>query len=470
MAFFLNLLHTAEMAEQLEYIPALKNALGAWAAWFGKTGIEQLKGDLRGYHATFASLYSIFLKKGIINEDPYKQEAKVNDIHTPDAGPLIEGNHANDISMRLASFDNQLEFLVNFCPLNPDYLTLERVKRIRSLIAYVNWGNLAVNSESPITAAVAGMVEQSKNGADSLLQGIISESVFYIGRCYTSILSRLDAIAAYRKEIFKLELRETVTSLMTPEEAGQIALVKKRFSHVHPKTPLPVELAEEVIREDRPKDGPALRQAILKRFSPHDAKPAEEAKAQTPFKNLLLEAVQILGGCSQTLADIAAKIDVNHSVLVSEKKGFLETLKRLLTQMFNSNAAAEIYRMEYLDPLKGSRVTEQINYAEFRASMAKKFRALSAFNTRGQTMARSENKDEKAIVDSLEHYVRELQGLYRTLTGLDEYFKVTVSRKDRDRIKGIRPELAALKNTILRTNAKRHEYDAWKEETEGKIP
>ena len=56
--------------------------------------------------------------------------------------------------------------------------------------------------------------------------------------------------------------------------------------------------------------------------------------------------------------------------------------------------------------------------------------------------------------------------MHKTLTALDDFFKSEVDRADRDKVKGVKPELSTIKNAIVRANAKRHEYSAQKEEHE----
>jgi hypothetical protein len=73
---------------------------------------------------------------------------------------------------------------------------------------------------------------------------------------------------------------------------------------------------------------------------------------------------------------------------------------------------------------------------------------------------------EDQIIAWLEKNIREVQSVHKTLTALDEYFKTEASRDERDRIKGIKPELSTIKNSILRANQMRHEYSAQKEEEE----
>jgi hypothetical protein len=57
-----------------------------------------------------------------------------------------------------------------------------------------------------------------------------------------------------------------------------------------------------------------------------------------------------------------------------------------------------------------------------------------------------------------------LQSYHKTLGALDEYFKAEVGKQDREKIRGIKPELGTIKNAIIRANAKRHEYSAQNEE------
>ena len=73
---------------------------------------------------------------------------------------------------------------------------------------------------------------------------------------------------------------------------------------------------------------------------------------------------------------------------------------------------------------------------------------------------------EEQLIGFLDRNIREVQSIHKILTALDEFFKAEVDKDDRDRIKGVKPELATIKNAILRANSKRHEFSAQKEEEE----
>jgi hypothetical protein len=64
----------------------------------------------------------------------------------------------------------------------------------------------------------------------------------------------------------------------------------------------------------------------------------------------------------------------------------------------------------------------------------------------------------------LERSIRDVQNLHRTLSALDDFFKTAAPKELRDRIRGIRPELASMKNAFVRANQLKHEYSARKEE------
>jgi hypothetical protein len=134
--------------------------------------------------------------------------------------------------------------------------------------------------------------------------------------------------------------------------------------------------------------------------------------------------------------------------------------------MLNTEPEPVIYEVEYIDPIKGVPVRDKVNFVSFRIDLDKKIRTLSSISLRGTGLAKLEGMQEEQIIPFLEKNIREIQSLHKILTALDEFFKAEVDRENRDKVKGIKPELATMKNAIIRANAKRHEYSAQKEEEE----
>jgi hypothetical protein len=79
---------------------------------------------------------------------------------------------------------------------------------------------------------------------------------------------------------------------------------------------------------------------------------------------------------------------------------------------------------------------------------------------------RMENAAEDQLFAYLDKNIDELQAIHKKLLALDAYFKNAVTAEDRGRLHGIKLELEGIKNTIIRTNQKKHEYVSQKEEIE----
>jgi delta 1-pyrroline-5-carboxylate dehydrogenase len=159
-------------------------------------------------------------------------------------------------------------------------------------------------------------------------------------------------------------------------------------------------------------------------------------------------------------------MDENQTILENKKKSFLQKLKKLMQQVLNKEPEPIIYDVEYMDPVKAVNVEERINFSAFRSDLDRKIRTLAPMASRGANASKLETMQEEQLVGFLERNVREIQSMHKTLTALDEFFKAEVDKEDRDKIKGIKPELGTIKNAILRANSKRHEYSAQKEEEE----
>jgi hypothetical protein len=452
------------MAEEGDYLSTLDAALKERAEWLEKSELPKLKEELRMYHTGFASIYNLYLKKGLIHEDPYKQEAKIAELEVPNATGFSDMEKMEQLTQRLSNYDNQLDFLVNFYPFNPDYLNLDRIKRILGLVRYIDWVNLSPDSQNPMTRAVAEMTNQIKIGAEPLTMSVISESLVHLTKTNTPIMGYLKVLSDYRRELYKFELRD-VTGGMSKSDAANAAQIKKAFLQAKSGVPFYPDLAEEVIKEDTTSDGPKLKEDVLKRLRVADNKP-KVAKVQVSFKSILIEGIQTLGGTAQTFTDIAAKLDDNETIMEAKKKSFIQKLKKLMQQMLNKEPEPVIYDVEYMDPVKAIKVRERINFSAFRGDLDRKIRTLAPMAARGGAASKLEAMQEEQLIGFLERNVRDIQTMHKTLTALDEFFKGEVDKEDRDKIKGIKPELATLKNAILRANSKRHEYSAQKEEEE----
>jgi hypothetical protein len=294
---------------------------------------------------------------------------------------------------------------------------------------------------------------------------VISESLSNVNKQSAPIMAHLKTLVDYRKELYKLELRQSVISQMPPNDTSQLPQIKKKYAQVNPGKSFYPDLAEEIIKEDFTSGGPALREKILASLQVAENKP-KAVKQQVSFKTILLEGIQCIGGTAQTFMDVSGKLEENRNILESEKKGLWISIKKVVRQMLNKEPEPVIYVLNYIDPIKGVPIQEKVNVNVFQSDLSRKIKILTSMGSRGAGMAKLEAMQDEQIISFLEKNIRDLQSYHKTLTALDEFFKGEVEKDHRDKIKGIKPELGTIKNAIIRANSRRHEYSAQKEEEE----
>ena len=443
------------------YINSLQQVLIDRKDWLERSELAKLKENLRVFHASFSSLYNIYLKKKLIDEDPYKQESKISEIEVLESGAFQEAKRVEQLSIRLSNYDNQLDFLVNFYQLGVDFLNLERIKRIVGLVRYIDWVGFSPDSQSIMTKAVAEMHNQSKAGVDSLTLSIIGESQTKLSKMTTAAMVTLKDLNTYYRESYKLSVRQKVTQTMSANEAN-VENIKKKMPAAMPGSPFYKELIEEIIKEDYSGSSVDLRDTILNTLKVPVEKP-KTVKPVVDYKSILLNGIQVIGSASKTFDEITVKLDENQSLLENRKKGFLETIKELIRQITNSEPEEVVYDVEYFDENKGIMIKEKIYFHKFREEISKKSKFLTSF-MHGTAYNKLAAMTEEQIIGYLEKNIKEVQDIHKILNMLDDFFKENAAREDRDKIKGIKPELSTLKNTIIKANQLRHEYSAQKEE------
>jgi hypothetical protein len=451
------------MADVNDYLTSLAAALAERRDWLEKTELVRLKEELRTYQTSFSSLYTIYLKKGLINEDPYKQEAKIGELEVPDTGPFNDTERIEHLSIRLSNFDNQLDFLVNFYQFGVEFLNLDRIKRIIGLVRYIDWIHLSPDAHAANTKAVAEITNQSKIGVDPIALSVIGGSLTNLSKSTAAVMGILKELTDYHKEFYKCEVRTALGAIGAAE--ANAANIRKKIAAALPGKPFYQELVEDLIKEDFSKNGPALREAILKSLAVENAKP-KNVKAPVSFKAILLEGIHVIGSVNSALTEIGPKLDENEALLANRKKSFWEKVRHLMQQMMNKEPDEVIYEVAHMDPTRGAVVREKVDFHRFRTEMERKNRALASLVPHGAAQSKLDTMLEDQLTPFLEKTIRDVQSIHRTLTALDEFFKAEVPKEDREKVKGIKPELATIKNAIVRANQIRHEYSAQKEEEE----
>ncbi|MDR2363324.1 MAG: hypothetical protein LBD65_02790 [Spirochaetaceae bacterium] len=451
------------MADNNEYQKTLAEALSARQDWLEKTELVKLKEECRIFHTAYLRLYNLFLKKGLIHEDPYKQEAKIGEIEIPATESFTEMERVEQLSIRLANYDNQLDFLVNFYQFSVDFLTLDRIKKILALVKYIDWSHLSTDSSSANTRAVTEIMTQLKLGGDPIAQSAINENLGEFNKAVPVIFTILKEISDFHRENYKLALRDKVIAGISLEQPMAVVQIKKKFISVMPGKPFYSDLVEELIKEDVSKEGPALREKVLKSLQIPNSKPKVD-KPPVSFKAILAEGLLIISSVAATFTEIIPKIDENETLLENRRKSLWEKIRQIIKQMLNKEQEPVVYDVEYIDSIKGVTVKEKVNFTHFRGDIEQKAKHLAGINRNGVT--KLEALPDDRLIALLEKSIRDVQSLHKILSALDDFFKLTVDKEDRDKVRGIKPELATMKNAIIKANQRRHEYSAQKEEEE----
>jgi hypothetical protein len=452
------------MSDRTDYQKALSEALESRRNWLEKSVVSKLKQTLRSFQTVYTTLYSLLLKKGLIKEDPYKSEAKMGEISIPETAPFTdftEEERIRQLSIRLSNYDNQLDFLVNFYHLSVEFFTLDRLKRVLDLVKYIDWVHISSNPSSPNTEAVLDLINRLKGGNDCESASAVTGITLQLFKLTKIILVELKVLADFQREAYKLELREILGEV--PEgKTPAVSEIKKQYIAAKPGQPFYTELAEEMLKEDYSSEGPALREAVLKELKLPDDKP-KAPKKEVLIKAILIEGIQALGSSSSIFNEIGVKFDENEILLENRKVNLWTKIKRLVDQMLNKEEDPTIYEIEYNDEAnpEAPPIKEWVNFRDLREDIDKKAKNMAILSSKGSEKFESLGDDE--VMGFLERAIKDMQDMYKTLKAMDEYFKTTVDREDRNKVKGIKPELSTIKNAFLKANEKYAEYSDLKE-------
>lgn len=460
------------MEENSDFFQSLETALQNYRNSLEKNELRQLKEQFRFFHQSFQSLYDILIRKGLLVEDPYKDELKISEVTTPPSGPMKESEKKDVISQRLSVYDSILEFLNNYYQFNLDYITLPNVKQLVDIVTYIKWNSFSETSGNLNTKVLAEIVNRIPAGQEDLSSNIIQDSIRQLEKKSKLILSILKKITNYQRERYKYEFRLQMLNAMQfkpqalEERRGDvIKAIKAKFNQYMPHTPYYPELIEEVLDEESGPGSAQRKMDTLKKLEVE--KVQKENNKPKSFKPLLLEAYRILASGSTPLEQAIQKLKYNAGVIENRKLTFSEKFRRWVLNMVQKKGENRIYEIEYIDQKTAMPKTMRINFDAFADEAFKKSRVIAAMGNRmSPTYQKLEQSSEDRLFKILSSTIEEIQNYLVKLPALDTYFKSETPRAQRTFIKGIKIEITALKNAVVKANQKKHEYVANKEEEE----
>jgi len=462
------------MEDTFSYTEVLEDALKHLRNYIELKALPALQENFRIYQATFENLYSLLLRKGFIKEDPYRYEEKISEISIPPKGPFTKAEQVTEMSHRLSAFHSQIDFLNNYYAVKLDYMTIKEIKKLLSLIKYIDWPNLSPNSTNSIIAAVADYIERIKKGNDPLAAGIINDALKQMSKLTAKILAILRTISIYHKENYKLEFRKHISPLIekevqdiTPESEGVLKAIKKYFKQEMTGYPYYPDLVKEILIEDYSEEGNKLKNSVLEKISTKDNEPKKKNKKEPPLKLLLLEGLKIIAGSGINLSDAINKLSLNSNMLENNKIGFGEKFKRWVLKTVYKENNSRIYEIEYFNTATGTSKSEKLNFDNFKNEVAKNASLFSKILLKTTLVFKQlEMASDEQLLELLSKNIVDMQMIHRRMESLNTYFLTNVPKEKRQMIKGIKLELGAIKNSIIKSNKKRYEYVSLKEERE----
>ncbi len=449
----------------------LEAALEARGGYLRERILPRLQGQLRIFQTLFENLYNILLRKSLINEDPYKYDQKFTEVTVPSRDGFMESEKMDKMSQRLSELHTQVEFLNTSYQFSLEFLTLDRIKRIVGLLQYIHWQRLVGSSPSALTSALAEALDKVRQGSDRMSVGIVNDSLTQIQGVVKACLSMLREAADWQRESYKGRIREQVLEPLSA--GGQLAgaqveaalgTVRRAFRTTAPAEPFYPELVTEILEEELSADGEERRRQVLARLAVAREKREEGGREQS-VKPLALEAVRQLSTCGRELGEAVKKLADNQAILDSRRRSFGQLLRSWLAGASGRSRRPEPVPIEYFNSATSATQTEKIDPHAFLEKAAGKARVLAALGNRmSRASARLREGSEEQVFEFLEATLRELQLIHRRLEGLGTYLRSEASREERERMRGIKLELAAVKNAIIRANRQRHEYVNRKEE------
>lgn len=464
------------MEGSAEFLKRLENALEARRSWL-EPRASMLKNAVQIYQQRFQALFDLFLRKGLVREDPYDYGQKPEELGAPSDEPFTETDKRDEISRRLDSLRKHLETIATTWKLDVDGLDLGRLKRLSALVRYLPWAGLSEQSPSPTGKVVAQFVNSIRMGTDRVHAVVVKDAVNQLAQSQRELALMVSEIAAYQRERWKATLRARALPRVPldrqrPEAKREETLraLRRAVSDSMPGSPFYPELAGEVLDEELSPQAADLRARLLENLAqvPEAAPaPAPKRAPPQPDRNALLDAVRLLARSEAEMQSALATLTANAERLAGPTRGLAGFVHRLLMALAGRREKERTLDVEYLDP-DGTR-HESVALAPFLESVRRKVELMASLGDEsGQAFARLAAAADDQLLEFVERQLSDLMVLHRRMGGVNARLQAETpagrSAARRTEAKGIRLELSAVKNFLVKANQRMHDYTARLEE------
>ena len=464
------------MEGSAEFLKRLEAALAARRSWLdGQTAL--LKDAVRTYQQRYQGLFDLFLRKGLIREDPYDYGRSGGDVAAPSDEPFLDNERYDQVSWRLDTLRKHLDTIGASWKLDADGLDLGRLKRLSALVRYLPWASLTEQSQSPTARAVAQFVASIRKGTDRVTAVVVRDSVNQLALTQRELAILVAGFAGFRRERWKADLRARALPRVAlerlrsePKREENLRTLRRAVAETMPGSPFYPELAGEVLDEETSPQAEELRGRLLETLARTEDAAAVQAPRRAPPRPdrvALLDAVRLLARCEAEMQSAFATLTVNADHLAGPTRGLAGLLHRLLDAMAGRRGKERTVDVEYLEQ-DGTR-HETVALASFLDSVRRKVELLSSLGDEsGQALARLAATPDEPLLEFVERQLSDLLVMHRRMGGVNARLQAeTIAARSgarRGEAKGIRLELSAVKNFLVKASQRMHDYTAKLEE------
>ena len=461
------------MEAESDFLSKLETALEQQRESLDNKELIELKETIRLFTSAFEGIYNLLLKKGLISEDPYKYEQKISEITPPSTNPVLDSDKINTISQRLSQYDSQLDFLNSFYQFSADFITMPRIKRLILLINWIKWSNFSEASTETNTKILAEIVGKITQGTDQISVSLVNDSLKRIRELSRKIVTLSKAISQYQKEKYKFDIRSSIIiqldispADMQSKQEDTLLTIKRNFIKIMGKGfPFYAELIKEIFAEEAVTDGEILKSRLIDRLLVKNAR--KEVKKEINYRQLLVNAVRTLSTIAIPLEQAIKKLEFNNALSEERRLSFSDKFRLWIMNLSGKEKNTKIIEIDVFDERLSSSKTVRINLIQYLEDTNKKMRVIRSLSNKVSTTTRKlETASEDAVLNFITKSIEDIYVIINKMDPVNTYFKSEIGREQRNSLKGVKIEVTTIKNVLVKTNQKRHEYISRMEEIE----
>ena len=450
----------------------LEVALMAKQGWFNAERLQSMLEQFRLLYTCVRNLNEVFVKRSLIQPDPYKLESRISDIGTIETSGFTENEDPIILGKRFSDYEMMLDFICTYFRFSVENLTVNKIKTLMELLNAFDWTNLSSNSSKSNTRALATTIQKARMNAPSVTISLINDSIEKCSKCCKVISSDLTELADFQKELYKGNVRKDIfehpdfdkkKAFSSPD--AEMAEIRRLYVKTTGKKNFYTDLVQEIIAEDQAPNRAELRQKLIEKLEIKITETKKETHTVNPH-DLLMSAVFSLGVMSSILGGLYSKLSENFDLLFYVKKSLFSKFMEALKKALGIKEKERECTITVTDQQSGSKSQQHIKVNELLAQISKLAHIYAGIASKGNEYNKINSANEDDALIFLNRQIQENQKLFTIINALDDHFKSHVEVLQRPKVKGLKIDLSSYRNAIIAANKKRGEYASAKEEIE----